>query len=424
MKKKLLTTLALATSVGLAVSGCAGSAGSAGAAGGGEGGFDYGASQAEVDAALADLEPVTLKYQPSAASPNSVMATSAHAYKEAVEERSGGKITLELVWGQAIAGYAEIDDALADGRLDLAYNLPIYNPSEYPSFDAAVTAMSGLPTSPVVGELVSNAVSGEIGWQAESLLGEYEAQGVVPLTPIIASGTYYGVCNQEGNTLDDWNGRQVRVASTSHHTVAENLGASPVSMEYVEVFEALQRGTVDCTLAQLISSAEAGVLEVAPHISYTTDENSMSSRAVGAELAGASFETLPLAYKQIIFDAANEVRPAAGATSIVNGTALAVTQAKEAGGTITPFGPEADEAIGKTNEELIAGVVDTGLLGDDIEQRIRESSDKWVAKAEELGYRDEGTIEDLDEWWDGEAVDFSDWSTAVYQESMLAHRPE
>ena len=279
------------------------------------------------------------------------------------------------------------------------------------------------PSDTPVG-IVSNAVSNEIGWQSESLLEEYEAQGVTPLTPIIASGTYYGVCNQEGNGLDDWEGRQVRVASTTHHEVAEGLGASPVSMEYVEVFEALQRGTVDCTLAQLISSAEAGVLEFAPHISCTTDENSMSSRAVGAELAGASFETLPLAYRQIIFDAANEARSASGATSIVDGTTMAVEQAKGAGGTITPFDSATDEAIGKTNEELIAAVKEKGLLGDDIDQRVRESADKWIAKAEELGYEDKGTIEDLDEWWDSDSVDFSDWAAAVYQEVSLANRPE
>ena len=64
--------------------------------------------------------------------------------------------------------------------------------------------------------------------------------------------------------------------------IAEALNASPVSMEYGETFEALQRGTVDCTLAQLLPSEEAGLLEIAPNVSYASPESSLSSRGAGA----------------------------------------------------------------------------------------------------------------------------------------------
>src|SRR5690606_18583194 len=118
----------------LTLSACAGSAGSSGS-GSGEGeageGFAYDAPQEEVDAAIADLDPVTITFQPSAASPDSVMAPAGTVFKEIVEERSGGKITVELVWGQAIASYAEVHDALADGRLDVAYTLPVYDPAQF-----------------------------------------------------------------------------------------------------------------------------------------------------------------------------------------------------------------------------------------------------------------------------------------------------
>ncbi|GAA2010086.1 C4-dicarboxylate ABC transporter substrate-binding protein [Brevibacterium samyangense] len=420
-----LPLLVAASAAGaLTLSACAGSAGGAGGSGSGGGeGFAYGAPQEEVDAALADLEPVTLTYQPSAASPTSVMADSAHAYKEMVEERSGGKITIELVWGQAIAGYTDVPDALADGRLDLSYALPIYMPGEFPSFDAAATSMSGLPISPVVGEMVSSAVSAEIGWSAENLLAEYEAEGVVPFSPVVASGAYYSVCTQPGTDAGFLQGKQVRVASTAHHEVANALGASPVSMEYVEVFEALQRGTIDCTFAQLISSAESGVLEVAPHVGYTSDADSMSSRAVGAELAGSSYQALPLAYQQILFDSAGVARAAAGTTSVVNGTAMAIEQAKGAGGGAVPFDEDVNATIAEANGALREKVVAEGLLGDDIGTRVDEAGAKWAARAEELGYTDGGTIEDVDEWWTPEDVDFTPWAEALYEELYIPHRP-
>lgn len=418
-----LPLAAAAICAALTLSSCAGSAGTGASSGTGSGdGFEYGADQAAVDEALADLDPVTLTYQPAAASPESIMAPAAYAYQDYIEERSGGKITLDLVWGQAIAGYSEVDDALADGRLDLSYSLPIYNPSDYPSFDALASSLSGLPISPVRGEAIYNAVAGEIGWQSEGLLDEYEAKGVTPLTPMVASGGYYPICNEAGSEPDDWQGRQIRVASTSHLNVTQELGASPVSMEYVEVFEALQRGTVDCTFAQLLPSAESQLFDVAPYLSYSTDEASMASRAVGAELAGSSFESLPLAYQQIIFDAAQA--SFAGFVGIVaDGNAESVRQVKEADGTIEQIDEETESIISDANAAELKRITDEGLLGDDVAQRIEESTQKWTDVADELGIEDEGDFESLDEWWEEGVLDFAPMGTRVYEETGLSHRP-
>ena len=67
----------------LALSACAGSAGTAGSGGGAEAGegFAYDAPQEDVDAAIADLDPVTITFQPSAASPDSVMAPAGTVFK-------------------------------------------------------------------------------------------------------------------------------------------------------------------------------------------------------------------------------------------------------------------------------------------------------------------------------------------------------
>ncbi|WP_410980645.1 hypothetical protein, partial [Bacillus subtilis] len=163
----------------LTMSACAGSAGSGGGGGGGEAGegFAYDAPQEEVDAAIADLDPSTIKFQPSSASPDSVMAPAGTVFKEIVEERSGGKITVELVWGQAIAGYAEVHDALSDGRLDVAYTLPVYDPAQFAAVNDLGTVMAALKPSPFLGELVANAVGNELGWNNQATLDTYEEMG-------------------------------------------------------------------------------------------------------------------------------------------------------------------------------------------------------------------------------------------------------
>lgn len=218
--------------------------------------------------------------------------------------------------------------------------------------------------------------------------------------------------------------RWTRVASTVHHEVVDNVDATPVSMEWVETFKALQRGTVDCSMAQLHSSAEGGVPEVAPYIIYSSDENSMSSRTVAAELAGPSFDALLVAYQQIIYDARWVEGNASALSSSIDGIQQAVIQAKGAGGAVIPFDEEVDQAIGEANEELLASVRETGLLSDELLDSIPDLAEKWESQVQDLGYQDAGDLEELDEWWKPGEVDFTELTEAIYTEVALENRPK
>ncbi len=417
-----LSLLAIGSAAALGLSGCAGSAGGnpGGGESGGGAGFAYGASQEEVDKAIADLDPITIKYQPPAASEKSVMAPTGTVFKEIVEERSGGKITVDIIWGQAIASYAEVHDALADGRVDMAYTLPSYQPDEFPRVDALGTAMAEVEPSPMMGELVANAVGNELAWQQEELLAEYEDKGLVPLTPFAASGGYYSVCKDPLESAEDWKGKQVRIASSAQSAQVKHLAATPVSMAYPETFEALQRGTVDCTLGQLVPSAEAGLFEVAPNLNFTTTAS--FSRTAGAYLAGKSFKELPLAYQQIIFDSSG-LSAAGGMQSVIGGNAAAIEQAKAAGGSVAAFDEAVQEEIRSYGEELTAKAAEEGLVADDISEQITSATENWEKRFEELGYQDAGRTEDFDEWFD-ESEDFKKYAEATYSGVPASHRPQ
>ncbi|WP_349828261.1 TRAP transporter substrate-binding protein DctP [Brevibacterium litoralis] len=420
------TTAILAGSVaaGMVLTGCAAGVGSGGqGASAAEDGTDstgyaWGAPQAEVDAALDDLDPITLTYQPTAASGESIMAPGGTVLAEAIEERSGGKIEVDVVWGQAIAGYTEMHDALADGRVDLAFTLPSYTPAEYASFDAIGTAMSELPTSPFVGELATNAAGIDLAWNTPGVLADFEAQGLVPLIPLIASGGYYTMCSEPVSSAADWDGLQVRVGSAAADKQVRNLGASPVSISFPETYEALQRGTVDCDLGQLIPNVEAGTFEVAPHIGYTTDHS--FSRSAGAYLAGQTYSELPVAYQQVVFD--SMVAAFDGQMQVsVGGNAQAVAAAKDAGGTITEFDQDVQDTLG----EHAAGLAATA--GDEVGEPelatdLVEAGETWTARVEELGYTDGGGFPELDEWYP-EDTDYSLLGTEIFEQVMLPHRP-
>ncbi|WP_291798167.1 C4-dicarboxylate ABC transporter substrate-binding protein [Brevibacterium sp.] len=412
---------AVIAAVALTTSSCAGGAGGSDEGASGEG-FAYGAPQEDVDALLTDLDPVEITYQAGAQSPNSISALSATSFKEYVEERSGGKITVDLVYGQAIAGYGEIDDALADGRVDVAYTLPIYKPAEYPVYDAYLTASGGMPNSIAVGEMIGNAAVVDMGFNSDYLIPEFEEKGLTPLAPMVSTGAHQAVCVDAGTAPEDWKGRQVRIASVAHQKVASALGASPVSMEYVETFEALQRGTVNCTIAQLLPSEELGLLEIATHVAYMQPENSMSGRAAGATVAGIGYQRLPLAYQQIIFDS-GATGLGASAELLVEGNVAAVRQLKGAGGEITEIDRQAGDIIGETNASLTAGVEESGLIGKDLEARKTDAVEKWTTIVEELGYADGGGFNDADEWYDSDEWDFAPYGQRLFEEVALPHRP-
>ncbi|MDN3480653.1 TRAP transporter substrate-binding protein DctP [Arthrobacter sp. APC 3897] len=419
-----LTTLIAGVSIlSLALTACAGSAGGNGAGSNGSvdtAGFEFGASQEVIDKALADLDPVTITYQPAAASPDSTLAPFVTGFKEIIEERSGGKIKVDIVYGQAIAGYGEVHDALADGRLDMAYTLPIYEPEEFPAFNDLATVMAALPNSPFQQELINYVMGAELGWNNESIIQGYTDKNLVPLTPLAARGIFYPICSTPVTSLGDLKGKQARIGSAAQGKQLNALGGSPVSLEYAETYEALQRGTVDCTMFQLVAAVESGFLEVAPNIGHTT--TSTFASAPGAVLAGSSFQNFPLPYQQLIFDA-NLESALGGMETIMKGKAEAIQQAKAAGGKISAFDNEVLKSLEDQSKVLTEEAVANGLLDENTLNTISESQSHWEETFEALGYVDEGSLEELDKWYD-KNTDFKPYvDAAIEQGTALEHRP-
>jgi len=417
-RKFLVATASVLGLVGLG--GCAAGAGSGDSNGQDSSGFEYGASQEEVNEAIADLEPITLTYQPAANSAEAPGNEIAHEFKEKVESRSNGQITVDIVWGHGIASIEETEDALADGRIDVSHAVPIYKPQEFPEIDALSNLLGTVGGSPMEGELIANAVAADLAWGTPDLLQSYEDAGIVPLVPAYGGG-YYTMCTEPGGSADDWDGRQLRIASTAQAEQATAINATPVSLEYPELYEAMQRNVIDCTSLQLNTAAIAGLFEVAPNITYTNEVS--FTRALSATLAGANFKDLPLAYQQIIFDnAINEY--AVTMHDFFDTGSEGIAQAKDLGGEIEEFDTETVEALKKSNEEIVADISEGGSLGEDVESRLTESIEKWQNEVAELGLEDEGTLANFDEWYDGSTDDFRELGRMLFEETALNHRPE
>ena len=119
MKRPLLFG-AIAAATLLVATGCS----TGGDGGSDEAGVEYGATMEEYQAAFEDVDPITLRMQvdmPKDSDGN----RGREAYAAALEEWSGGKITVEIGYANAfVPNAADWAPALSDGRLDIAWMIP------------------------------------------------------------------------------------------------------------------------------------------------------------------------------------------------------------------------------------------------------------------------------------------------------------
>lgn len=404
----------------LGLSGCAGGAGDDAAGGGGEG-YEYGASVEEIQAVFEDIDPITITYQPSAQSPEDTAAPRADTFVENLERLSDGKISVDMIYGQSIAGYDELPDALVDGRVDVAYMLPIYQPDEFPIFQGYVTGTTLTGTSPLVDELAANAAFGELAWNDENLLTEFRDAGLEPLNPFNPAGAIFPMCADEHSAIEDWSGSQVRASGVAQISQLGALDASAVSMEYTEVYEALQRNTVDCTLTATLPAGAGGVPEVASNIGYTSDVT--FARGPGGVYAGSAWDTWPLAVQQLVFDSMADEFSESRRVDL-DGTYVVAEAVREQGGAFTEVDDEIQYALLETSEGLVDEEVANGNLPEGHTETIVETIEKWTEIAGELGYEDEGGFEDFEEWYEmGDIELFEDIGERYFDDVMLQHRP-
>ncbi|OUZ10147.1 C4-dicarboxylate ABC transporter substrate-binding protein [Aeromicrobium sp. PE09-221] len=418
--KRLFATLAAASVVTL--SACAEQGGSGGSAGGD--GIEPGASKEDYIAAFEDVDPITIRTQ-SPAPKGSITGKNVEDYLASVEEWSGGKITFDIAYANAVAEPAEIDDALNDGRLDLGQVLPIYEPSEYPATVALIETGFLSKQSPVVGALQSNAWPNEVAFNTPEIMQEWDDHGLVPLVPVYNSGAQGFFCSQPRTTKAEISGQTVSATGSANSKQIEGLDGSPVSVAYTELYESLERGVVGCASATLTVAVLGGFLPAVPYAVFD-DEASFSPGPGGMAFSKATWETLPLVAQQLFWDRLGVFVGENITGKIWPNTVEGVGAIIEAGGSFATFDEEARESLRAANEDLLDQVSDSPALddGDGFIERVQEAADEWLEiVSEELGYTDEVGYEDFSTWYSEDAVDIEPFLQKLLDDTFAEHRP-
>lgn len=91
------------------------------------------------------------------------------------------------------------------------------------------------------------------------------------------------LCNAPIKTLEDMKGLKVRSFTASMSTLLEELGATPVTLSFPEVYPALQRGVASCGVTSPTSSNTGKWPEVTTHLLPLSVSGSIQAHLVNAK---------------------------------------------------------------------------------------------------------------------------------------------
>lgn len=161
-----------------------------------------------------------------------------YKFKELVEERSGGRIAVELHIAGALGGAREVVEGVQLGTITMG---DIEN-GPMDSFVSSA-ALWNLPYLFSSLEEIHAIQASDIG---KNIQAGFEAVGIKHLAFNDGGFRYFTNSKRPMTTVSDFKGLKIRVMeSPIYISMVESMGASAVPMAFSELYTGLQQGTVD-----------------------------------------------------------------------------------------------------------------------------------------------------------------------------------
>ncbi|MSU91383.1 C4-dicarboxylate ABC transporter substrate-binding protein [Rhodobacteraceae bacterium 2CG4] len=269
--------------------------------------------------AAAGAQTTTLRIQNHQA-PESTSGRMIADFVENVQRMSDGEIQIEMFYSSAVVASAETFDAAADGILDCDMTNGSYQTGKNPAFQFVADTMGGYDT-PLQYQAWVNVGGGK------ELINElYSEYGMTFI------GAHVGGQESLNSTkpiagpedLKDW---KFRSPPGMESEIFAELGASPIVMDFTEIFTALETGIIDgADASSLAVNVGLGIYDIAKHTTYP-GFHSMSSDQLACRTD--VWESLPDAHKAIIESAEKVLAfDLMMATLVENGEALSALPEK------------------------------------------------------------------------------------------------
>jgi len=158
---------------------------------------------------------------------------------EAITKASGGRMEVKAFVGGSVVPETKELDAVLEGVLDLCYTCPMYNLDKWSAAGLISSRPGGLP-----GQYLTQWFDYGGGYQLMNKMMEGYNAMVMPgfLSP--EPGEVFLHSKKKIETVADLKGLKIRTSGDGGEILAR-MGANPIFLPGGELYEAMQRGTID-----------------------------------------------------------------------------------------------------------------------------------------------------------------------------------
>ena len=260
---------------------------------------------------------------------------------ENIELMSNREIDIEMFYSSSVVDSVETFDAAATGILDCDATGGGYQTGKNPAFQFVGDIMGGYETP---AQQLSWLYYGGGREAAQELYNQYGMQLIGWI--VYGQESFASTAPIAGiSDLENWKFRSPPGMETN---IFEKLGASPVVMDFTEVFTALETGIIDgADASSLANNVGLGLYDIAKHANYP-GFHSMPSDHIACNLD--VWNGLPDHHKAIIETAVSDIA-LKSALVFEKRNAEAVAQLEEQGVTIHEWSSEDLEAFRAAAQE-------------------------------------------------------------------------
>lgn len=212
-----------------------------------------------------------------------------------VDEKSNGKLTIEIFPGGQLGEERELITGLDMGTIDMA----MVSPSIMDDYDPIL----GIDTLPFIfkdSEHVMRSFEGEVGKELTKILLE---KSNINIKGFVIFGARQMFTNSKVENLDDFKGLKIRSPESWVFTrMFELLGANPTPIAFGEAYTAIQTGVVDGMEVPPSMALDLNLNQVAKHVALTEHIFGSMSVSINNDI----YENLSDDLKQVLDDSISE----------------------------------------------------------------------------------------------------------------------
>jgi TRAP-type C4-dicarboxylate transport system substrate-binding protein len=185
-----------------------------------------------------ELKPATLRMA-NVVGENSWFGKQHKWWAAEVERRSGGKLKVQIFWTESLVKWKDALPGIQSGVADFAWVSSTYFPSQLPNY-LVLDNLFNFGDDYVAAVLaLIDTVDNEPGLRAE-----LAKEDIILVAPHISGHAPTGT-KRPLNSIRDLKGKSLRTYGGVRTQFYTNLGANPIFMSFSDMYEAMDRGTID-----------------------------------------------------------------------------------------------------------------------------------------------------------------------------------